>query len=88
MGGTAQSFAANVDAAEGRLTAKQKDEVYSAVTKQRGEATGDAALLLEGNRVTDVDVERSQHIGWMLLVAAAALMAVEVLLARRVTVEE
>ncbi|HUV38015.1 MAG TPA: VWA domain-containing protein [Planctomycetota bacterium] len=82
-------YAVNIDPAEGDLVKMQRDEIAAALTTRRG--TDDAeggTLVVEGRATSAEDVEAEQQIGWMLLVAAATLLAAEMWLARRIAIQE
>ena len=88
-GDAEQLFAANVDPAEGNLLTLQPDEVAAALTSRRGTTGGDGASLhVEARTLRDEDVEHAQKIGWMLLILVTGLLAVEMVLADRITARD
>lgn len=80
-------YAVNVSPVEGALVAMNPDELAASLTSHRGDS-GSGALLVEGRRATDEDVEHSQRLGWILLLIGAALVAAEMTLARRIASEQ
>ncbi len=87
LNGAERLFAANVNPAEGELACMRPDEIAASLTARRGEEEG-GTRVVEGRRITDEDVERSQRTGWWLLIAVAALLAVEMTLARQIAAEQ
>jgi len=81
-------FAVNLDAREGDLKTLEQDEVTLAVTTRRGTTDAAGAVVVSVHASADEDIERGQHIGWILLIVAGALMAAEMVLAYRITSQE
>ena len=84
-----QLYAVNLDPREGDLVKMESDEIAAALTTRRGtDAAEDGALVVSAREISNEDVEKGQRIGWMLLVLAVGLLAVEMVLARRIAAQE
>jgi len=82
-------FAANVDPRESDLRRMKSDEIAAALTHQRGrEEQAGAVLRVAARKAQREEIENSQRLGWFLLLAAAAMLAGEMVLADRITVRE
>ena len=82
-GAAERVFAVNVDPSEGALVAMRPDELAASLTARRGTGV-EGTLMVEGRRASDEEIERSQRVGWMLLLSAVVLLVAEMLLARRI----
>jgi len=82
-------FAANGDPRESDLRRMKSDEIAAALTSQRG-VTDEAGAILRvvARKTRREEIESSQRLGWYLLLAAAALLLGEMVLADRVTVRD
>ena len=88
-GGRDRLFAVNLDPREGELDTIDSGDVSLALKSSLGTTPGtNGAVVVAGRVTSDEDIENSQRIGWMLLLAAALLMAAEMTLAYRITTQE
>ena len=81
-------FAANVDPVEGNLVPMLRKEIMADGTGGLGTDGDGNSLEVVGATRRAEDVERSQNIGWFLLLVASGLLVSEMVLAYRITTRE